>query len=409
MGRRATAPGGGAHDAGAPPTGPDRLIQAVFYNDPDVYPPIVNSARLLAGEGFTLDLFCRDSGERWGVAYPPAVRLHRIDARGHGSWREYLAFVRQVLRRGGRAGVFVGHDMHGFLAARLLAARYRRPLVYHCHDFVARARDLAPGGRVVKAFEQGFARTADLVIVPDAARGAVVARALRLRRPPLIVANAPIARPAAGGEALARALAARGQHFARVLFRQGRIGVGHAIEATVRSIPHWPRRDWGFVVMGPGDPAYLAHLAGLARALGVERQFAILPPVGYDEVAQFTAGADAGHALYDPIHINNVHITTASNKIMEYMAAGLPLLVADSPAMIALVANYGCGVTADQRSPEGIAVAVSALLGDRDLARRMGAAGAREFDASLSYERQFAPALATFRHWCDHSSGARLR
>jgi len=373
-------------------------IQACFYNDPDCYPPIINSSRLLARYGFVLDILCRDNEERWEVSYPSTVRVHRIDTRTQNSWLEYFGFVVRVLGRG-RDGtsLFVGHDGHGLLPARLLATRYRRPLVYHCHDFRLMEDRLKSGGRIVRAFERRFARTADLVIVPDAERGAVIAGELCLQQAPLVVANAPITGPVASGEALHSALVIRERQFDRILFRQGRIGVGHAIESTLRSIPYWANQNWGFVLMGFGEPSYLEKLSAEARALGIERQFAVLPPVGYDQVAQFTPGAHAGHALYEPIHVNHVYSTTASNKMMEHMAAGLPLLVSDTPSMRALVHKHNCGLTADESSPESIAAAVNTLLGDPDRARCMGAAARQAFAQEFCYERQFAPMLDAFR------------
>jgi glycosyltransferase involved in cell wall biosynthesis len=380
-------------------------IQAIFYNNPDCYPPIVNGVRLLAQAGFAVNLLCRDNGQEWHVSYPASTRVRRIGTRSGSSWREYFRFVTAVMRRADKhAALFIGYDMHGLLPARLLAARYRRPLVYHCHDYAEGGRKLPLGSHLVRAFERRFARTADLVVVPDYDRGTVMRKELHLPVPPTVAANAPIHASASSGVALTQALMSRGKRFKRILLRQGRIGVGHAIEATLRSMPQWNSRDWGFVLMGWGEAPYLETLAQLAHSLEVEEQFVVLPQVGYDQVEHFTSGAHVGHALYEPIHINNVHITTASNKIMEYMAAGLPLLVSNRPALIALVEKYGCGLTADESSPQSIAGAVNALLGDPALAQRMGAAGAQAFAREFSYERQFAPALDAMRRLACASS-----
>ena len=369
------------------------MIQHVFYANPDQYPPIVNSVRLLVAAGYRADIFCRLTAEIYAVDLPREVVIFRIGNQGAGSWREYVSFVRKVVRRGSRESkLFVGHDMHGLVPAWLLSRRYRRPLIYHCHDF---AENVEGGGRFVKWFERLFARTADLVIVPDAGRGNEIARALALKRAPMIVANAPLRQsPAAGKELLRDMLEAQGRHYRRILLRQGRIAQGHAIEATIRSMPFWASREWGLVLIGTGEPEYLSMLAQLARELDVENQLTLLPPVSYDEVLRLTPGADVGHALYEPIHINNRFITTASNKIMEYMAAGLPILVSDRPELRAFVDRYACGMAAKESSPESTAAAVNALLGDPDLAKRLGAAGQRAFQEEFNYERQFAPVLA---------------
>lgn len=378
-----------------------KRIQAIFYNNPDIYPPIINSSRLLAQHGFNVDMLCRDYGGQWNVAYPATVRVRRLRKRAKSSWQEYFQFAAQVLRTADKsASVFVGHDMHGFLPAKLLATRFRRPLVYHCHDFAERERTIPFGSRVVRGFEGLFARTADLVIVPDADRAAVMVRELRLKKPPMIVANAPLGTTPKSRTNLAEALAKQGKSFEKIVLRQGRIGEGHAIEATLQSLKYWTNPQWGFVLLGSAEPAYLEKIANLARSLGVEQQFVVLPPVGYDQVSAYTVGAHLGHALYEPIHINNVHITTASNKIMEYMAAGLPLLVSDTPSLRGLVEKHGCGMAADETSPQSIADAVNILLGDDERAHQMGVAAKRAFDEVFCYERQFAPAIEAISNLC---------
>jgi glycosyltransferase involved in cell wall biosynthesis len=376
----------------------NQTLTAIFYNNPDEYPPIINGVRLLAQAGWQVHLFCRDNGKEWNVVYPSEVRVERIRADQKSSWREYFGFLRRVMLRNHKhSRLFVGHDMHGLLPARLLASRFRRPLVYHCHDFADRNLSAPLGSRVVRAFEQRFARSANLLIVPDKERAFVMEAALRTKHPALIVANAPLRQPANQSELLRRTLAASGKQFDKILLRQGRIGVGHAIEATVRSIPFWANQKWGFVAMGYGEMEYLNHLVSVAQRLGIGERFVILPPVSYDRVTGYTVGADAGHALYDPITFSHAHPATASNKIMEYMAAGLPLLVSDTTALRELVETFQCGITANESVPESIAEAVNTLLADSDFAYRMGRAGKQAFEKVFCYERQFAPAVAMIR------------
>lgn len=370
-------------------------VQAIFYANPDGYPPIINSARVLAAAGHQVDILCRATDDPPNIDYPPPVTVRRIRTDTRSTWRAYLHFIQRALRLADSgASAFVGHDMHGLLVARLLATRYHRPLLYHCHDFAEGQADLAIGGRLVKSFEQRFARTADLVIVPDAERAQVVQRELKLQTPALVVANAPISAPKNSTERLRSKLQELGFSFDKILFRQGSIGPFHAIETTIQSIPYWTSDDWAFVVMGPGDSEYVNSLKKLAKELNVQNQFVVLPSVAYDEVSSFTVGAYAGHGLYDPVNINHQTATTSSNKVMEYMAAGVPLLVSDRPGLHDLVSRHQCGITADESDPASIAAAVNTLLGDSQRARQMGANAARAFDQEFRYDRQFAPVLA---------------
>jgi glycosyltransferase involved in cell wall biosynthesis len=370
------------------------LIQGIFYGNPDRCPPIVNGARLLAQAGFNLDIFSLDTGEAFDVYYPRDVKVHRLRGDATNAKFQYLQFVKRVLKvANAKDSVLIAHDMHGLLPARLLATLHRRRLVYQSHELVERNRKVPVGMNFVRAFHQRFARNSDLIIVPDADRGEIMKRELRLKGSPLVVANSPTTRTSASGERLKRALLERGYSFEKIVFRQSNIGTSHAIETTIRSLPSWGNAKWGFVVMGPGPDDYLRSLTKLASELNVSDRFVALPPVAYDEVADFTPGADIGHCLYASIDLNNHFSTTASNKLMEYMAAGLPLLVSDRPSLRALVHDNECGLTADERSPDSIASAVNLLLGNPEKARGMGAAARKAFEQEFCYERQFAPVI----------------
>jgi glycosyltransferase involved in cell wall biosynthesis len=180
----------------------------------------------------------------------------------------------------------------------------------------------------------------------------------------------------------------------RIVLRQGRVGPDHAIEATLRSMPMWSAPRAGFVVMGPAAADYARQLTALAAQCGVCDRFAILPPVGYDDVPAFTADADVGHALYDPVNVNHREMGTASNKLLEYMAAGLACIVPDTPSFAALLARAAFAVPCDPASPEAIAAAVDALLAAPGMAREMGAAGERLFREELAWDRTFPALLA---------------
>jgi glycosyltransferase involved in cell wall biosynthesis len=238
-------------------------------------------------------------------------------------------------------------------------------------------------------------RAAD-VIVPDRERAAVIAEQLKLPRAPIVVANAPLSAPPPSTR-LQETLATLGRSFSRIVFRQGRIGPNHALDVTLRSMPMWKDPSWGFVIMGPVDPTYGEQLYQLAVSLDVSERFVILPAVPYLEVADFTVGADVGHGLYEPNHVNNRYITTASNKIMEYIAAGLPIVLSESSGSRSLLEKYPIGVMADITSPESVAAAVNTILADPQSTQMMRAESKRAFMEEFNYAHQYEPVIRRFQ------------
>ncbi len=80
------------------------------------------------------------------------------------------------------------------------------------------------------------------------------------------------------------------------------------------------------------------------------------------------------------------------NKLFEYMAAGLPIVIPDAPGWREIVERHGCGVVADTGDPAAVASAIEGLLRDPDRATELGRRGRQAVVSEFSWERQ-APRL----------------
>jgi glycosyltransferase involved in cell wall biosynthesis len=378
-------------------------IQAILYADPDHYPPMIHGSIVFERQGISQEILCRayiPTGFPPGdIHYGSTTHITRMEEQGKGSLAKYGNFIRQVLKNADKdVDAFIGYNLHGFLPTRLLATYHRKPLIYHSHDYVENSQKRSsPSTFLLKQFEQAFAKTADIVVVPDQERANFMQQELKLKTAPIVVANCPVAAPDPNSDALQQSLMERNLSFERVVLRQGTIGKGHGLEMTIRSMPFWQNSTWGLVIFGPCEAAYKDELEQLAQAIGVADRFVILPSVSYDQVAKYTVGADLGHALYEPIHVNNRFMTTASNKAMEYQAAGLPLLLSGAPSDQALLAKYQHGLTADVTSAESIAAAVNSILGSDELADAMSKRSFQAFSQEYNYKHQYAPVLEKLR------------
>ncbi len=127
------------------------------------------------------------------------------------------------------------------------------------------------------------------------------------------------------------------------------------LEAEVRALPGWARTDF----QGWGDRATVAARLAEARV---------------------------GVVMFGP-HPN--HLAVRSNKLFEYMAAGLPVVTPDFPAWRALVEGTDCGLVADPTDPAAIAMALATLLNDPARARAMGERGREAVLATYNWEAEF--------------------
>jgi glycosyltransferase involved in cell wall biosynthesis len=95
--------------------------------------------------------------------------------------------------------------------------------------------------------------------------------------------------------------------------------------------------------------------------------------VPYDEVGPAVARGMVGWLPRSADEPNN--LLAWPNKLVEYMAAGLPIVASDLPAQAAVIAESETGRIVAVHSPEAHAEAICALLADRGAWERFSSNG----------------------------------
>jgi glycosyltransferase involved in cell wall biosynthesis len=140
-----------------------------------------------------------------------------------------------------------------------------------------------------------------------------------------------------------------------LLLYQGGVGPSRALEPVIAALAQVPNAV--LVIRGPSIAHYEAHYRATARAAGVaEHQLILLPPVPSTDVIAAARGADVG--VYTVADLCKSFSHALPNKVFEYMAAGLPLLVADYPEVRALVRDHAVGLTFNPADTDSIASAI---------------------------------------------------
>lgn len=130
-------------------------------------------------------------------------------------------------------------------------------------------------------------------------------------------------------------------------------------------------------VVGGGPGA--SELAALAEGAGVTKQLEVTGPVAPAEVASHLASASLGLAPYP--HHDRFYFCPL--KVIDYLAAGLPVVTSDAGDLPNLVGD--AGITVPGGNVEAFSEAVAMLLGNADRRAAMGAAGRRRAMASMTW------------------------
>ncbi len=110
------------------------------------------------------------------------------------------------------------------------------------------------------------------------------------------------------------------------------------------------------------------------------------PKVLVQELIPEASKSHVGVAITEPICLN--FKLSVSNKLFEYAAAGLPVIMSDIPEHRYLNETYHFGLILEQNTPECFAEAVRTLYENRELYETL-AANARRLSREVNWETEF--------------------
>jgi glycosyltransferase involved in cell wall biosynthesis len=364
----------------------------VQYTNPGAYPPIDHGAHLLAAAGFEVLLLGTDVlGDVLTVKAHPGIRVKLRPFRAAGprqKWH-YATFLVWSLAQAIRwrpDWIYASDPLSSPIALVLHLVTGAR-VVYHEHD--APAASTSPFMRGVLLARRRLARRAALCVLPNRQRADAFGRETG-RADAVIVWNCPVRAEVAPPRAL------DGQGRVRALYA-GSIVPNRLPVTVVRALALLPD-DVSLTVVGyetAGHPGYLASLQDAARSIGVADRLVSLGPLSREGLMRTCAAYDVGIALF-PLATNDPNENTmvgASNKVFDYLAGGLAVLVADRPEWRRAVVDAGYGLECDPGSEASIAAAFRWWLDHRAERSAMGERGRQRILDDWNYERAFRPVL----------------
>ena len=354
------------------------LLQKTVEHDARVR----REARALAGAGHDLTIAhlpaepggpsVEQDGYRLSSASPRPWVRRQLPA---GLYR--LAAVRNLIAAARRDSpdVVHAHDVAmlvpGFIAARLAGAR----LVYDSHELATgvpyRSR---AWGWLVAIIERLLVRRCDQVITVSDGIAARLQERYGLERPVTVVRN--VADPPSsdtGGEPRLDLRSTLGLGDRPLVLHQGAIAQDRGCENLVAAIS---MVEADLVFLG-AEGAQAERLRASVDRAGTGDRIHFLPPAPLEQLLAITAQADVGVSLLEDTCEN--HRLALPNKVFDYVAAGVPVVVSALPELERLVAAHGIGWTVDPSDPASVAAGLRVALearGDEGLRRRLAEAGA---------------------------------
>ncbi len=156
-----------------------------------------------------------------------------------------------------------------------------------------------------------------------------------------------------------------------VLLYIGTLADWQGLEIVIKSLPKiLEQQPVQLQIVGRGRSRQRKMLAKQIRKLGIEEHVIVQPAVPHHEIPALIASADICVA---PLGLNDRNVTQGACpiKLLEYMAAGRPMLASNMPIVRELVREDVDALLFSPNNPEDLARQTLALLNDFELSKRL--------------------------------------
>lgn len=172
------------------------------------------------------------------------------------------------------------------------------------------------------------------------------------------------------------------------LIYQGRVSDGHGLLEIIKSLQY--RHNIDLTIIGEQEPKFVIALKNCIKELNLESRVYLIPPIGsYLDLVEFAKSYDVGIAINVPQSVHYSTAATASNKIYEYPAMGMPILYYDNKHYNKYLSKYKWAFPTDL-TIENILNILDVCI---DQKKELGELAFREFNESLNFGVAFSEFL----------------
>lgn len=270
-------------------------------------------------------------------------------------WSISVKFLIYALRE--RAGLYHAHDLNTLIPAYIASRIRGTRLIYDAHEI---STDRAGWGnkRFWYFVEKLLIRKADAVITTNLTRAQYFKETYGIPLPTL-VHNVPEYINIKSSNLIRDKLSIPAN--VPVILYQGGIQRERGLENLILSM----NLVEGGVLVLIGDGALKKTLVQMVYEQSLEDRVYFMDAVPMNQLLYYTASADIGMQVLQNTCFN--HYSACSNKLFEYIMAGIPVIASDLPEMRKVIDSTKTGILIDPSEPKNIAEAINRLLLDKQL------------------------------------------
>lgn len=323
-------------------------LTILIYKNPEYYPPTLNAIQNLSDTFERIEVVYNNIGTMlW--EYPENVTLIPIGdsvteneaKKGSFIWklRRFLSFILKTKKSLDKTDVVLLYDympVLSYIIASKISFKLKPILWYHGHDVIESKPKFGTLSWFAIKSQKSFFKYLDIFSLPADDRKKLYpievfkGEYFFLPNYPALYLYKDVIKKSKKSN----------MNIIKLLY-QGRICEGHGLEEFIDILPYQINgKELQLHLAGPYGEDYKQSLLDKAKNLDVLHKIFFHGLLPYRELPKLTRSCNIGIATLIPISTNYATAATASNKIYEYAACGLPVLYYSTEHYIKYLSKY---------------------------------------------------------------------
>lgn len=282
-----------------------------------------------------------------------------------------------------RPDVVHANDLNAFIPAMLAARKLKCKVVYDSHEIYVYNNTVMAAPKIyrdmLQCIEKRLVKKCELMVCVSHAAAEYFSNKYGIDEP-MVVTNCALKDTVFIGEE---------KNYGFEVLNHGQFYAGRGYEIMAQAcelIADYP--DIRLAIRGYGQLE--KSLRETVAQHKNPEQFVFYPKVTVQELIPMASKSHVGVAVTEPICLN--FKLSVSNKLFEYAAAGLPVIMSDIPEHRYLNEKFDFGLIISENTPDAFAKAVIRLYTDHELYKRLSK-NALRLSEEVNWENEFGRLL----------------
>ncbi len=335
-----------------------RMVLLLTLVHPDFLPPVYAVAQVLRGEGYHVHILTFDSYTTSDTAPESGIVIESV-GKHHGIGLLQRLALRKAYRQ--RAGMLMKEEpvaIVAFCAFTYLCGlkiKGSTPLAYHAlevADFLWASLKRSPLSQINNLLALRRVHLAGVLATPTVQRSAWLAGRCKLQRMPHTILNTAYVRPVQDEQNMDnvyKELVPEAFWDKKVVLYTGAVNDRLCIREMVQAFCNVNDPSAALIITGIKDNEYCRSVSEIVSNAACRSRILLLPYVTRQQMLALQASAHIGVCLMKTYDTDIESVMIAPNKVGEYLAKGLYLLVCQSEYMMPLVMK---GIASQASTPD---------------------------------------------------------